>query len=262
MSGMKNTSGYKLLRNLEQNLRKNIKRFFLTRKLRKADPVFIFQMGKVASSSIHHSLKKQYPGAVGHAHHIGRSNWVSELLYDWFRCGNRIKIISPVRDPVSRNISSFFQDYSDYTKKEFEELELNTEKLIDEFISQYPHDIPLTWFDDNIKKYFGIDIYETPFPETGSATYVSGNVSLLVFRIDLDDSLKEKAIQDFLGFKSFRLRNKNVSSNKEYYDVYKKFISTIRLPDSYLTKLKDSKYFNYFYTKEEIDKMTRRWKKA
>lgn len=257
---MKNTSGYKLLRNIDKTLRKNIKRFFLTRKLHKATPVFIFQMGKVASSSIHYSLKKQYPGAVGHAHHIGDSNWASELFYNWYKRGNQIKIISPIRDPIGRNISSFFQQYSDYTKKEFEQLNLGTEKLIDDFINQYPHDVPLTWFDDNIKKYFAIDIYDKQFPVTGSATYTSNNVSLLVFRIDLDDSLKEKAIQEFLDFKSFRLCNKNVSSNKEYYATYKQFISTIKLPEAYLSKMKNSRYFNYFYSNEEINKIISRWK--
>jgi len=217
-------------------------------------------MGKVASSSIHYSLKKQYPGAVGHAHHIGGSNWASESFYQWYKHGNKIKIISPIRDPIGRNVSSFFQQYSDYTKKEFEQLNLGTDKLIDDFINQYPHDVPLTWFDDNIKKYFDIDIYDTRFPSTGSKTYVSNNVSLLVFRIDLDDSLKEKAIQEFLEFKSFRLCNKNVSSKKEYYDTYKQFISTIKLPDAYLLKMKNSKYFNYFYTNDEIEKIISRWK--
>lgn len=260
MLKIKKTRSYKLLRNLEKNLRKNIKRFFLARKLHKATPVFIFQMGKVASSSIHYSLKKQYPGAVGHAHHIGGTNWASELFYNWYKRGNEIKIISPVRDPIGRNISSFFQQYSDYTKKEFEQLNLDAEKLIDEFINQYPHDVPLTWFDDNIKKYFSLDIYDTKFSDTGSKIYSSNNVSMLVFRIDLDDSLKEKAIQEFLEFKSFKLCNKNVSSNKEYYEMYKKFISTIKLPEAYLSKMKKSRYFNYFYSKEEIDRMISKWK--
>lgn len=261
MSNIKETSGYKLLRNADKNLRRNIKRFFLKRKLHKATPVFIYQMGKVASSSIHYSLKKQYPGAVGHAHHIGSSNWVSELLYQWYKNGNQLKIISPVRDPISRNISSFFQHYSDYTKKEFEQLNLDTEKLIDEFISQYTHDVPLTWFDDNIKKYFDVDVYDTKFPATGFSVCSSQNVSVLVFRVDLDDALKEKAIQEFLDFKSFRLRNKNVSTNKEYYDMYKKFIDKIKLPDKYLLKMKSSKYFNHFYNKDEIDKIILKWKR-
>jgi len=260
MLKIKNARGYKWLRNVDKNLRKNIKRFLLRRKFHKAAPVFIFQMGKVASSSIYHSLKKQYPGAVGHAHHIGSSNWASELFYHWYKRGNQIKIISPIRDPIGRNVSSFFQQYSDYTKKEFEQLNLGTDKLINDFINQYPHDVPLTWFDDNIKKYFDIDIYDTEFSSTGSKVYSSNNVSLLVFRIDLDDLLKEKAIQEFLDFESFRLCNKNVSSNKEYYDIYKQFINTIRLPEAYLLKMKNSKFFNYFYTNNEIEKIISRWK--
>ena len=258
---MKKTRGYRFLRGLEQKLRKNLKRFRLKRRFRKAPPVFVFQMGKVASSSIHSSLRSQYPGAVAHAHHIGVSNWASELFYQWYRQGNEIRIISPVRDPISRNVSSFFQKYSDYSKKEFQRLNLDTEKLIDDFIRQYPHDTPLTWFDDNIKKYFSIDIYETAFPDEGVAVYKKDNVSLLVFRIDLDDTLKEKAIREFLSFDSFRLYNRNVSSDKEYYQLYRAFIDTIKLPDDYLEKMKTSKFFNYFYKQEEIGKILAKWKR-
>lgn len=145
-------------------------------------------------------------------------------------------------------------------KNEVEQLNLGIEKLIDEFIDQYSHDIPLTWFDDNIKKYFDIDIYETQFPEAGFATYTLNNVSLLVFRVDLDDSIKEKAIQDFLGFRSFMLYNKNTSSSKEYYDTYKQFIRSIKLPETHLLKMKESRYFNHFYSKGEIDEILSKWK--
>jgi len=120
--------------------------------------------------------------------------------------------------------------------------------------------VPLTWFDENIKKYFDIDIYDKPFPEAGFAIYTLNNVSLLVFRIDMDDSLKEKAIREFLNFRDFRLVNKNVSSNKEYYDTYRQFIKSIKLPENYLNKMKSSRYFKYFYTNDEIEKIISGWK--
>jgi hypothetical protein len=257
---IKNTGAYQAFRKAGKNLRKNVKRFFLTRKLKKATPVFIFQMGKVASSSIHHSLKKQYPGAVAHAHHIGSDNWASEVFYDWYKNGKPLNIISPIRDPIGRNISGFFQLLDDYTGVPYKDSTLTTDELLDVFIKQYTHERPLEWFDRNIKEHFGIDVYATPFPEDGIATYSHNNINLLVFRIDLDDRLKEKAIQDFLDFKSFKLENRNVSTNKEYYDSYKAFTSTIKLPDEYLQNMKNSQYFNHFYTNDEIDKIISRWK--
>ena len=45
-------------------------------------------MGKVASTSIFESLKKQYPGSVGHAHYI--DNWMSEELFNWAKNGNPV----------------------------------------------------------------------------------------------------------------------------------------------------------------------------
>ena len=257
---LKNTGGYKSFRKFGKNLRKNVKRFFLTKRLHKATPVFIFQMGKVASSSIHHSLNEQYPGAVAHAHHIGSDNWASEVFYDWFKSGKPLKIISPIRDPIGRNISGFFQLLDDYTGVPFKDSNLTTDELLELFINKYTHDRPLKWFDDNIKKYFGIDVYTSPFPENGVATYSLNNVSLLIFRIDLDDQLKEKAIREFLDFESFKLENRNISTDKEYYDSYKTFTNTIKLPDDYLSNMKNSQYFNHFYTDDEIDKIISRWK--
>lgn len=232
----------------------------MQRRRHKAIPVFIYQMGKVASSSIHHSLKKQYPGAVAHAHHIGPQNWAAELFYRWYREGDTIRIISPVRDPISRNISSFFQKYSDYSEKEFARLNLQTDNLIHQFLEEYPHDTPLNWFDAHIKKHFDIDIYESAFDTTNGTVYRKENAQLLVFRIDMPDTRKETAIRSFLEFPGFRLINSNVSQNKLYYPLYKQFIASLTLPDDYLEKMASSRYFNYFYSPEEIETILSRWR--
>jgi hypothetical protein len=52
-----------------------------TRRLKRCDPVVIFQMGKVASTSIYYSLKDVYPGVVVHTH------WMKQNHHDWrVRC--------------------------------------------------------------------------------------------------------------------------------------------------------------------------------
>lgn len=260
MIKLKNTNAYKSFRKLGQSLRKNVKRYFFKRKLNKATPVFVYQMGKVASSSIFDSLTKQYPGTTGHAHHIGPDNWHSEELYNWAKEGNQLKIISPIREPIGRNISAFFQSLDDYTGIRFKKSNLEIDQLIDIFLNEYKHDRPLTWFDDNIKKHFGIDVYASDPPGNGIATYTSGNISLLILRVTLDDAIKEKAIRAFLSFPSFTLNNRNIGTDKEYKKVYKEFVNSIRLPDSYLLKMKESKYFSHFYTDNEMDEITSKFR--
>ena len=260
IKSLKNTGIYRFIRKSGKHLRKVVKRFFLRRKLDKGTPVFIYQMAKVASSSVYHSLEKQYPGALGAAHHIGSDNWHSELFYDLYKQDKPIKIICPVREPIGRNISHFFEQFIKHVGVPYEESTLSTEELIKVFMEKYNHDHPLVWLDNNIKKHFGIDVYNTPFPSNGVATYTSNNVELLIFRIDIDDSTKEGAIRDFLNFPSFKLENYNVGQDKDYKETYRKFKNSIKLPDDYLSKMKNSKYFNHFFTKKEIDKTIKHWK--
>ncbi|MDH3342723.1 MAG: putative capsular polysaccharide synthesis family protein [Gammaproteobacteria bacterium] len=260
MSNLKSTKAYKAFRKFGKNLRKTVKRFFFRRKLSKATPVFIFQMGKVASSSIYSSLHHQYPGAVGHAHHIGSDNWHSEELYNWAKNGNSLKIISPIREPIGRNISAFFQCFDMITGELFDPSKYTTDELFDLFIKKQDHDVPLNWFDDNIKKYFNIDVYSTDFPDNGTATYSSGNVSLLILRIDIDDSEKERTINEFLNIDNFRLKNRNLSEGKEYNHAYKTLKQQLKLPDSYLKKMTNSKFFRHFYPEKEINKITEKFR--
>ena len=159
---IKGSSLYRFIRRSGKWIRKTVKKFFFIRKLRRATPVFVFQMGKVASSSIFDSLGRQYAGPVGHAHHIGEDNWVSVLLYDWAKAGNALKIISPVREPIGRNISEFFQLYEDYTGTRPDKLEYTVEELTTLFLDKVDHEVPLQWFDTMIKPNFDIDVYATP----------------------------------------------------------------------------------------------------
>jgi hypothetical protein len=260
-SAIKNNAVYRFIRKSGKSIRRNVKRFFLKRKLLAATPVFVFQMGKVASSSIFDSLKKQYPGAVGHAHHIGEDNWMSVLFYELAKSGKKLKIISPVRDPVSRNISDFFQMFEDYTGVDVDSSKLDQETMEEKFLNNYDHTFPLTWFDTMIHNQFGINVYATPFPKSGHATYENNNVSLLVFRIDLPDEEKETVIRDFLDFPDFNLYKSNISSDKKYNDLYTRFRNNLTLSDQYLDMICSSRYFQHFFTPDEIGSIRERWSK-
>jgi hypothetical protein len=261
-STLKNSSLYKFIRRSGKQIRKNIKKFSFVRKIKKATPVFVFQMGKVASSSVFDSLTRQYPGPVGHAHHIGEDNWMSVFLYNHAKSGNKLNIISPVREPVGRNISGFFQRFEDYLGMRAEECTLSQHELDTLFLEKNDHDQPLEWFDSMMKPHFDIDVYARPFPDTGHATYSNKNINLLVFRIDIPDAIKEDAIRDFLDFPEFRLEKSNVGSAKEYNSQYTEFKKNTTLPEAYLDRMCSSKYFRHFYTESEIASLRKKWERS
>ncbi|MEM1120160.1 MAG: putative capsular polysaccharide synthesis family protein [Bacteroidota bacterium] len=229
-------------------------------------PVFVYQMGKVASSSVYHSLKKQHSGIILHAHTFSTNHpqWEIRRLYEHFKKGHPIKIITLVREPISRNISDFFQNFHLFTKQEFrstfEEGGMSIAQLRKLFLLYYYHSMPLTWFDNNLKKHFAIDVYHHPFPkEQGFLQITTAKIDLLILRYDLVNSQKEQLIKAFLLLPKFELVDRNISQEKNYSIIYQRFLEEVKLPDFVLNTIKESTYFNHFYSKKEIDQTIARW---
>jgi len=221
--------------------------------------VFIYQMGKVGSISLARSLKA-IPGnnlQIYRGHGISFHNQFKHLRE------KSLYIISPVREPIGRNISAFFQNLKRDTGLDVPELSKRTStQLRGLFLKKYKrHDLPLYWFDKFILKNFNIDVFATPFShKEGFSTYSRGRINLLVIQSEIDDNKKEKIITDFLGLeKPLRLIRTNVGDQKNYASLYSLFKNEVWLPSEYITKMCESKYFNYFYDEETIESVRSRW---
>lgn len=239
-----------------------IQRMIFEVKLGQKTPILVYQMGKVGSSSIYSSLVKLYPGLVVHAHHFYKDHhrWDVRRLYQWAVVEkNPIHVITLTRSPIDRNVSAFFQNFEKCTGISYENIESVEEKIGQLFLDKYKHDIPLVWFDENIKENFGIDVYEKPFPTCGITSYEKNNVRLLVMRLEISDEEKVNAVNKFLNSQDFCLVNTNVGDAKIYADTYKKFKGKVRLPESYLNKMCASKYFNHFYSPDAIEASRVKW---
>jgi len=226
-------------------------------------PVFIFQMGKVGSTSIHRSLERQYKGLVVHDHNFssGMLNKKVSSLYSYYypKKNKKIKIISLVREPIGRNVSAFFQNFQRDTGVKYENSKFNIEELKEIFLKNYAHDIPLNWF-ENIYYHFGIDVYSKPFPEEGYILYSNNRgVDLLLMRHDLDNQLKGKKVSEFVGISDLKIENVNLGENKNYAKTYKEFRNHVKLPLSYIEKMRGSKYFRHFYDKDTINRVCEEW---
>lgn len=228
-------------------------------------PVFIWSMGKVGSTSVAKALNDVRSIAVFTSHFMNDpAHPRSQVLYKHLIAPKiPLKIISLVRDPISKNVSSFFQNYEKNTGRAYATSDFSLEDLNDLFFNKYQHhDSPLTWFDNYIKRYTGIDIYSKPFSlEQKGCVYQQDNFELLVMRCDLDDAQKTSQVEAFLNLEpnAFSIVSRNVGASKEYSKTYDEFKRHIQFPEGYLNTMRHSQYFQHFYSQAEIEQTLQRW---
>ncbi|MFX0095809.1 MAG: putative capsular polysaccharide synthesis family protein [Candidatus Hodarchaeota archaeon] len=245
--------------------------------------VLLYQMGKVGSRTIRRSLE-----ALGipvyHVHQLRRIEkalkehhskiWILTLLnYSWFalyfkKHQNNLdykkwKLISLVRDPIARNVSLFFENFRLALPKiiRMKKAPITLENIRDLFLYDFPnHNFPLSWFNEEMKQIFGIDVFTEEFPKTqGYKIYTGKHLDLLLLKLEQLNDCASVAFNEFLGIKGFTLRNANLTKEKDYFSIYKKFISAKILPESYVEKLYASKFSRHFYTEEELNIFRKKW---
>ena len=244
----------------------------------------VYQAGKVASKSIERSLTtagyvSTCPHTMGrlfrnhnypnyrNANCKGFRGWVKLtkmfikrkiLLYFYKR--RKMKIITLVREPISRNISMFFQNLeiplihiaknSSLTRVENTSLH----RLIDEYFVSFNQKSGMDWFDNELKRYFGVDVYEYDFDrERGYSTIRSGDIEVLIIKFEKLREVGEKCIGEFIGNSDFKIKDYNVSSDKWYSPVYENFKNEVQFDENYLNEMLNNKYLKHFYTTDEID---------
>ncbi len=249
-------------RNLQSNIEKQWFSNAFDARMHRNAPVLIYQMGKVASSAIYASLEKVYSGIVLHTHTFGASDddWRIRKIYEYSTINRKpLNIITLTREPIGRNISAFFQNFERDTGVSYKRSNASLIELRMLFLKNYKHNVPLEWFDIHIKANFGVDVYATPFPDSGIEIYEDKNYRILIMRSEIDDNAKSLAIRQFLGLSNFHVKRKNIGSTKPYANTYRLFKDTVRLPSDYITKMCNSKYFSHFYSNDFVERVRQQW---
>jgi hypothetical protein len=283
--------------------------FLLSRQIQGAvhPPLLIYQMGKVGSTSVEESLRALDLGIpIFHIHFLTddlmdfyeekrrkffRTRQQNELSRIWMyrylsktlRRGTdhrKWKVITLVRDPITRNISSFFETLrvesgqtdglykisadirSPYSFDITVSID-NISELIRLFIEKFDHETPLIFFDRQIKSMLGIDVFAYEFPKSkGYMIYRGRQVELLLIRLENLNECAETAFKEFLSIKGFVLKHANVGREKIYAPLYRKFKSIINLPDTYINDMYASKFMRHFYSRGEIEEFKAKWNRA
>ncbi|MFO7587748.1 MAG: putative capsular polysaccharide synthesis family protein [Gemmatimonadota bacterium] len=176
------------------------------------------------------------------------------------------KIISLVRDPLARHVSAFFQ----YFPTNFPELgrghlhdPANLETLRDMLVHGFrdDRDYIASWFDNEVREPFDIDVFAEPFPhERGFQISRGGLAELLVLRLEDLERTASPAVREFLDIPSLEIPRVNVGARKAYGDVYRRFRSEVPLPAWLVDEVYGSKLARHFYTEDELAGFRAAWK--
>ncbi|MEZ4677506.1 MAG: putative capsular polysaccharide synthesis family protein [Caldilineaceae bacterium] len=260
-------------------------------------PLFVHQMGKVGSTTVVNSLLPYLQGQkrVIHQTHFlsfegtafveeleisGHGSWqrlppktkrfliksrvLGQALSNGYPGQDKAQVITLVRDPVATNISGFFHNADWWPPTLIAQCQARSTgwktALLEQFLTTYPHDTPLRWFDIELKPIFGVDVYATTFPYAqGYQVYETAKTHLLLLKLEALNTSAPAAFQAFMGINDFALVKTNLAEDKWYADLYQEFMQDLSLPSSYLSQLYDSRYTRHFYSNAERQALATRW---
>lgn len=232
----------------------------------KNSEVLIYQMGKVGSSSLEksiensvhlHTLYANSPCWVGEEQ---RNSGIKRKMIRWIKLLSRrmalkaskeVKIITVVREPKERNISMFFQEFCywmvSYINKYNPDMRyVDNDFIFDVFEKSFDHNYYDNWFDKEIYRLTGIDIFSMNFDaEKGIGVYKNGKYKLMVLKMEKIEENKAE-IERFIG-KEVDLKRVNDGGVKWYKDLYKDFKMRVEYKEmNSLKRVSNSKTARHF----------------
>jgi hypothetical protein len=264
-------------------------------------PLLVYQMGKVGSSSVTRSLqmakidrqiyhihfltpelidqyekkRRQYFSTTkeGELKHIWQYQYLNKQIKRRSN-GNRWKVVTLVRDPIARNLSTFFENIEQVPSETDQQRKFRSDEygfeiiinnndvgeLIELFFEKIDHDYPAVYFDREFNSMFDIDLLAGDFPTAkGYKLYQAQKADILLIRLENLTECMTEAFREFLNLDNLTLVNQNIGSQKEYGDIYQLFKDSIRLPESYINRIYSTKFMQHFYSQAEIDRFRTKW---
>jgi hypothetical protein len=244
--------------------------------------ILIYQMGKVGSTSlakalgdraiqIHNFYARNEPCSRKPLYRDGLYrkpvHWIFYcLIRQAIRRRRRLKIVTLVRDPIGRNVSMFFHDLHYWLAYYFTEVRPNAagredvDTVIDCFRETFDHKYPYDWFDKELKRLTGVDVYQYSFDSTAGYTRIDkDHVSLLIVQTErLSDCWR--AVEEFCGRK-LELHEDNRGRYKWYGTLYSEFLGRYFLSADEIDEAYSSRYATFFFSEEARADLKRRWQR-
>jgi hypothetical protein len=241
----------------------------------KRPPIVILTPGKVGSTSVEYTLKGEKKWNIFHIHNLNintiRQIKESNLLTNRKSIplhlivsgilSNKLKkyklpiyYITIVREPISREISSFFQNIDQVKDRvEGHRLDIDIEKSIELIQEKFHNNITSNlevWFKTEIEEAMGIDIFKKEYDyKKDYEIFSNGQHNLLIMRMETMNQVFPLAIKDFLNLEApLYLLNKNIGEKKYYSSDYSGIRARVRFRKKIIDNIIESKFFSHFYT--------------
>ncbi len=264
--------------------------FWFRRQLRGRQPLLIYQMGKVGSTTLLDTLRPILPQTqIYHLHVLSDAGIRQEdqnyyggqptlfskshlpttkhLFESKFIRKQRargmagIKIITLCRDPIGREVSAFFQgNLPDAGFRARLGDPARVPGVVEDFWKGNEFAFALNWFDRELKAVFGFDVYGQAFPhEQGYGIYEQDGVGILVIKLEALNVCFQPALREFLGVDVPALKPANVTTAKGYQELQTAFLHALTFSPEFLDEMYTSKYATHFYTEAERRAFRARW---
>ena len=182
-----------------------------------------------------------------------------------FKAKKRLKIITLIREPISRNLSLCFQHFQDFIRDDVTNRNFNDHRSSFELCSYYFENkinstAGIKWFDSEFFPTTGIDIYNYPFDtRKGHSIINEGKYDILVLQVEkLNQSID--IIQSFLELKTpLQRKEVNIGNKKWYRLLYDEFIRKYTFSTDYIDKMYNSKFMKHFYSEADINMFKEKW---
>ena len=237
------------------------------------DIKIVFTPAKVGTRSIVESIKEPYAKGVIKTHSFRYEKSFDKYLVNFntfnssakpddlerkkeeikeLKKQKNIKILTLVREPLSRQISAFFNCLHLFID-ERDINNLTTTHLIDLFNEYSDINSYFRWFDDEIRDFFDIDIYDYPFDKEKGFTIIEKNdVQLFLGKLE-NFNCYVSYMENFLNVGELNFSRRNNALKKWYGNLYEGFKKSFALDKDELSKIYDQNFVKHFYTTEEVE---------
>jgi len=245
----------------------------------KKEALIVLTIGKVGSSSVFQTLKKETSKHCFHIHSLSLDGLQRQLnfhrkfdkgripphirLAQFFRnkilkSKKDIYFIVIIRNPIDRIISAIFEHQDKFKIKKFRSINdqnyLDAIELIEFKISEKGVENEFDiWIQEELEETLGIDIYSQQYnQEKGYNIYKFKNRSMLLIKMERLNNDFASALKIFLSTQQeIKLEAHNISNEKEYKEEYSLIKNNLKIDKKIIDNYTNTKYFQHFYAGQE-----------
>lgn len=227
-------------------------------------PIFICMLGKVGNTTLQNTLSKYVLVQQTHLPTHFHKNIIGE---------KKIKIVTAIRDPISRDLSGLFQSLGtfdgyrsffdighNFSEEAFNIYRSNDAQVyFDKFMQKNCCSVSHDWFSNFSKDV--VDVMKYNFAkDEGYSIIHEDNYDIFIYQLEkLNDIVPQ--LSEWVGVPFDKLENANITAEKWISNSYKQAQKEIQITQEYFDMCYNSPYVKHFYSEEDIEKFKDRWRK-